>query len=109
MTNKERSIEEIVEEFDAFLDQYTGKVQHKDNELFATLYADTVKVRKDIIIAEFTQTLQTERQKREEVVKETLEEAGNYVDELYQSGNMGENEFELLTEFFDEKLTQPNN
>ena len=55
-------------------------------------------------------TLKTERQKRDEMVKEALEEAGNYVDELYQSGNMGENEYELLTDFFDEKLlTQPNN
>ena len=55
------------------------------------------------------QTLTAERQKRAEMVREALEEAGNYVDELYQSGNMGKNEYELLTDFFDEKLTQPNN
>jgi hypothetical protein len=35
---------------------------------------------------------------------EKLEKAGNFVDELYQSGNMGENEYGLLMEFFNEEL-----
>jgi hypothetical protein len=71
MTNKqpERSVEEIVDEFDAFLDKYTGK-HEKDNWLKQSLYADTVQVRKDLIVKEFTQTLQTERQRCEEMYAE---------------------------------------
>ena len=46
----------------------------------------------------------------EAVKREAYEEAGNYVDELYQTGNMGDNEYMLLTEFFDYKLkAQLNN
>lgn len=48
--------------------------------------------------------IQAERTKREVRVREAFEEAGNYVDELYQTGNMGDNEHMLLTAFFDEKL-----
>ena len=38
---------------------------------------------------------------------EKLKKAGNFVGELYQSGNMGDNEYELLTEFFNEELGIP--
>ena len=68
-------------------------------------YCKNCGLSKDII----DEALETERQKRDEMVREAFKEAGNYVDELYQSGNMGENEYALLTDFFDEKLTQTNN
>jgi hypothetical protein len=50
------SVEEVVEAFDAFLEKYTGK--HETTfELAKILYADTVRVRKDLIVKEFTQIL----------------------------------------------------
>ena len=57
MNNKHQElISEKVAEFDKFLDQYTGK--HNLDGLYATLFADTVKVRKDLIIKDYAQTLQ---------------------------------------------------
>ena len=57
MNNKHQElIAEKVAEFDKFLDQYTGK--HNLDGLYATLFADTVKVRKDLIIKDYAQTLQ---------------------------------------------------
>ena len=48
-----KEIKQMIEEFDAFLDKFTGK-HEKDNWLKRELYADTVQVRKDLIIKEFT-------------------------------------------------------
>ena len=53
------SVEERVEEFDEFLDKYTGK--HEENGLYATPFADCVKVRKDIIVKEFLEALIADR------------------------------------------------
>lgn len=51
-------------------------------------------------------TLTTKHQEElERAVEAAYQEAGNFVGELYQSGNMGENEYALLTEFFDERIT----
>jgi hypothetical protein len=92
MKTPERSVEEYEEEYYRYVSLAEGYTMTK-KEFFDGI--------KDL--------LQAERQKRDDVVREALEEAGNYVDELYQSGNMGENEYEALTDFFDEKLlTQPN-
>lgn len=41
-------MEDIKQQLDVFLDQFTGK--HNDDLLYATLFEDTVKVRKDIIL-----------------------------------------------------------
>ena len=61
MTNQ--TIEQAVEEFDEFLDKYTGK--HQKEALYSSLFADCVQVRKDIIVKEFetvlTQALQAQR------------------------------------------------
>lgn len=43
------------EEMDEFLDEHTGK--HEKDELFATLFADTVKLRKDLILNKFDSIL----------------------------------------------------
>ena len=93
MTTPERSVEEIVEEYCTL---HCHTVQGVPIHSTQTAVGEIDWLR---------ETLQAERQKR----YEALEEAGNYVDELYQSGNMGKNEYELLTDFFDKKLTQPNN
>ena len=97
--SKEKSVEEIVEEFEPLL-----KLLDKADKLIKQEYRTGVSSRV-LATHKLTQTLKAERQKRDEA----LEEAGNYVDELYQSGNMGKNEYELLPDFFDEKLTHPNN
>jgi len=52
-------IEGIIEAFDAFLDRFTGK-HEKDNWLKQSLYADTVQVRKDLIVKEFQSILQSQ-------------------------------------------------
>jgi len=57
MTNQ--TIEQAVEEFDEFLDKYTGK--HQKEALYSSLFADCVKVRKDIIVKEFEASLQAQR------------------------------------------------
>ena len=56
MTPLNTIIEEEKEAFDAFLDQYTGK-HEKDNWLKNTYYADTVQVRKDLIVKQFCKVL----------------------------------------------------
>jgi hypothetical protein len=55
-----------------------------------------------------TQALTTAYNKGVEVggVKK-LEEVGNFVDELYQSGNMGDNEHAFLLDYFNEELGTP--
>jgi hypothetical protein len=59
-----QEVEMIVEEFDAFLDKYTGK-HDKDSWIKQTLYEDTVQVRKDLIVKEFRTTLTTYGNARE--------------------------------------------
>ena len=109
MKTPDRSVEEIVEEIEDLVAPAIGYVFDDGEWMIPDLdFSLTRPVHTkdlDSILEKVTQTLQAERQKR----YEALEEAGNYVDELYQSGNMGKNEYELLTDFFDEKLTQPNN
>lgn len=51
-------IQKDVEEFDAFLDKYTGK-HEKDSWIKQTLYPDTVQVRKDLILKEFVELART--------------------------------------------------
>ena len=97
MTTPERSIEEMKKQFREKWEGTNLQNQAISTPMMNEMFADIETI------------LQAERQKREEMLREALEEAGNYVDELYQSGNMGENEYALLTDFFDEKLTQPNN
>ena len=86
MNNKHQElIAEKVAEFDKFLDQYTGK--HNLDGLYATLFADTVKVRKDLIIKDYAQTLQDTI---DTVLKEEREEIGAMIEEADYARKVGE-------------------
>jgi hypothetical protein len=88
--------EEIVDEFDAFLEQYTGK--HENTfELAKILFADTVRVRKDLIVKEFARVLSQVRkesleQGRRDEREEKLVCIGKYEELLLAVGNKFEGE-----------------
>jgi hypothetical protein len=80
MPNKTHTdVEGYTADFDNFLDKFTGK-HEKDNWLKQSLYADTVQVRKDLIVKEFQSILQSQADKYERQKKEMVREILKIVD-----------------------------
>lgn len=88
MTTLPEKDEMIVEEFDAFLEKYTGK--HENTfELAKTLFADTVRVRKDIIVKEFRNILTTKNLEMKQAVEDIIKMADALELECGKDGDKG--------------------
>jgi hypothetical protein len=108
MTNKERSVEEIVEEFVSKLQEHKLRLR-RIHEQHTVSDIECVIRGEENLVDWLTQTLQAERQKQEEVVEAERERIKKNLNDLLKANDYYGGSPVLGIDDVNKALTQPNN